>query len=101
MSVNFETKQGTVQGRPKRIPEVTLRLEDSRSLLIGPDDNEETMVEPPWRSDEDYGTPTRMVTGDKRIPIEGGHNTAGRIFVRTRDPLPLTIQGIIPKVVAR
>ena len=51
-----------------------------------------------FRSDEDYGEPTRLFTGDKGLPIEPSDGKTGRVYLRVESPLPSTILSIIPKM---
>lgn len=94
-TLDIEVPGGTtVQGQLKRVPEVTIRFRRSRGLLIGPDsDNLDEMKQ---REFELYGEPTRLLTGDKTIDIPPSWNKTGRIFLRQKDPLPMTILAIIP-----
>lgn len=96
LNIEIGLKDGTVQGRRKLIPKVTLRVEGSRGAWIGPD--RDHMVEAKWRSTEAYGAPTEMLTGDKEIVLPPSWNSAGRFVVQQRDPLPLTILSAIPEV---
>ena len=84
------------QGRPSKMAHVTVRLENSRGLLIGPDISR--LVEMKQRQNEDMGTPTALLTGDKRITLKPDWNSNGRLFLRQPYPLPLTVLAIIPDI---
>lgn len=87
---------GTIQDRPRNIVSAVVRLDKTRDLTIGPDT---TLLEPVlFRTDEDYGEPTALFTGDKEMPLEAGEPTEGRIFVRVSTPLPITIIALIARV---
>jgi hypothetical protein len=75
---------------------VTVRFARSRGLLIGPDTD--NLVEMKQRENEAYGEPTALLTGDKLITLLPQWNTNGRLFLRQKDPLPMTILAIIPDV---
>lgn len=84
----------TLQPRSKRAPTVTIRMHDSRGLLVGPSVE---LLEPVQQRDtEAYGDPTELLTGDKEIPIESDWETNGRIYMRQVDPLPITISAVMP-----
>lgn len=93
---------GTVQGRMKSVAEVTLRVQDTRGIWIGPKDGargDDRLVELKQRATEAWGAPIEMFTGDVRITPHWDWNTAGSVFVKQFDPLPMTILAIMPDVV--
>ena len=51
-----------------------------------------------YRTNEPYGSPVALFTGDKEFAIAPGWNTEGRIFIRQIDPLPITVLAVIPEV---
>jgi hypothetical protein len=79
------------------VPAVTVRFERSRGLWAGPSFTE--LTEMKQREFEDYGEPTSLLTGDKEIMLPPDWNSNGRIALRQRDPLPMTILAIMPHVV--
>jgi hypothetical protein len=87
---------GTVQGRMKSVSSVTLRVERTRGLWIGPDENR--LVEYKQRGGENWGEAIKLFTGDMSVTLEPDWNTSGSIFVRQSDPLPMTILGVMPDV---
>lgn len=87
---------GSVQGRRKSVPRVTLRVDRSRGLFVGP--RESDLVEWKQRADEAWGAPTRMFTGDVEFAIPWEWNTHGRLVVKQNDPLPMTILAVMPDV---
>lgn len=91
-------EQPTIQGKQKRITEVTLRLENTRGLSSGPTFDRLTEIKE--RSTENYGWPTSLTTGDEKITIDPLWNSNGRICVRQANPLPAMIAALIPKLVA-
>lgn len=93
-TLNVEAPSGTVQGRMKKIAKVTVRFEKSRGLFIGHDSD--SLTEMKQRRFEAYDEPTRLLTGDEEIILKSSWNTNGRIFIRQRYPLPMTILAIIP-----
>ena len=95
-TLNVESPNGTIQGRPSKMAHVTVRLEKSRGLLIGPDTSR--LVEMKQRQNEVMGAPTALLTGDKRITLKPDWNSNGRLFLRQPYPLPLTVLAIIPDI---
>lgn len=92
---------GTVQGRMKSVSEVTLRVEDTRGIFVGPVDGDRTsekLVEYRQRSTEAWNEAIAVYTGDIRITPQWNWNTSGSMWVKQFDPLPMTILAIMPDV---
>jgi hypothetical protein len=86
----------------KSVAEVTLRVEDTRGIWIGPDDGprgDPKLVEYKQRSTEAWNEAIGLYTGDLRITPSWDWNTAGRVWIKQFDPLPMTILAIMPDVV--
>lgn len=88
--------QETIQHRNVLVPRVTVRFERSRGLLIGP--SSDKLKEMKQRELEAYGVPTQLLTGDKTISVQTDWDSHGRVFMRQRDPLPMTILAVIPEL---
>jgi len=73
----------------KRVAAVRLHVEDSRGGAIGPDDEE--LYDVKWRDAEGYNEETELLTGFVRTAITSVWNDRGRVFLRQRSPLPLTV----------
>lgn len=92
---------GTVQGRMKSVSEVTLRVETTRGIFIGPYDGDRTsekLVEYKQRQTEAWNEAIAMYTGDIRMTPAWDWNTNGSMWVKQFDPLPMTILAIMPDV---
>lgn len=92
---------GTVQGRMKSISEVTLRVEDTRGIFVGPYDGDrdsDKLVEYKQRSTEAWNEAIQLYTGDIRMTTPWDWNTSGSVWVKQFDPLPMTILAIMPDV---
>lgn len=95
------TGLGSVQGRMKSVPEVTLRVERTRGIFTGPyDDVREGkhLVEYKQRQNEAWSEAIGLYTGDIRITPQWDWNTNGSMWVKQFDPLPMTILAIMPDV---
>ena len=88
--------RSTAQTKRVKIPKVRMRFEKSRGLLAGPNKNALTQMR--WRENEKMGDPDELFTGDKIQNIHASWNSNGRVFLRQRDPLPLTLLAIFPEV---
>ena len=93
-TLDIEAPQGTIQGKTKKVADVTVRFEKSRGLMIGP--SVDKLVPMKQREYEVMGAPTALLTGDKKIILKPDWNSNGRIFLRQSDPLPMTILAVIP-----
>lgn len=87
----------TIQGKKKKISNVTIRFERSRGLFVGP--NEGDLIEMKQREFEVMGAPTELLTGDKRIVFNSEWNTKGRVFMRQTNPLPMSILAVMPDLI--
>jgi hypothetical protein len=96
LNIEAPGQGGTTQGVLTKIAQVLVRFEQSRGLLIGPDCW--NLIAMKQREFERMGDPTALLTGDKLIDVEPSWNSNGRLFLRQKDPLPMTILGIIPRV---
>lgn len=95
-TLDIESLSGTTQGQKKKTTDVVIRFRNSRGLLIGP--NSDNLVEMKQRENENWGEPTQLLTGDKKIHLKPDWNSNGRIFLRNFDPLPMTILAIMPQI---
>jgi hypothetical protein len=94
----------TVAGKFKLIDNVTLYLEKSRggfcgSMLQDDDASNPTdgLSELASDFDADDETPPELITDVRVVDIQSEWNTNGRVVVRQVDPLPFTLNGIVPK----
>jgi len=93
-TLDIEPPRGTVQSIPVKIPYVGVKLEATRGLLVGP--ATDLYTEMKQREFERIGEPTRLFTGLKKITLKPAWNSRGKIFLRQKDPMPLTILSIAP-----
>lgn len=86
-----------VLGKKFKIPAVTVVFEKTRGGLYGPDEN--SLIEMKQRKDEALEDPIELFTGPKKIVIGPQWNSNGRIFIRQKDPLPMTILSVNPDII--
>jgi hypothetical protein len=88
---------GTSQGKPKRIHAVTLRIDETVGLEVGPDADSLDRI---YFRDSSMAMDTAvpLFTGDKEIEFPGGFDDDAKIFVRQNQPLPMTILAIYPRL---
>jgi hypothetical protein len=95
-TLNVDAGQPTLQGRRKRVGTVTLRLHDSRGLQAGPD--MAALVEMKERTDEAWGEPIALFSGDRDVLIEPRWSDGGRVCLRATPGLPATVLAVIPRI---
>jgi hypothetical protein len=86
----------SIQGRVKKLSRLTLKLENTLGGWVGPD--LEHMKEMRYGLPAQFGQELSMVTEDKHISLSPSWNKNGQIIIQQRDPLPMTILGIVPEV---
>ncbi len=89
---------GTIQGRLRTMPDIHIRVENSRGLFVGP--SFEALNEWKQRRTEDYGEPIDLYTGLMRIAPEPGWDDEGTLCVRQSYPLPMTVLSIMPDLIS-
>ena len=103
LNIEVGLKDGSLQGRRIKLGNVMFRVENTRGGWVGP--NEDVLYEAfPEAINEkllalDHPTDA-MFTGDIRIPLGAGYEDGGRVFYRQVDPLPVTINAVVPEVAA-
>jgi hypothetical protein len=87
----------SLQGREKKITRLTLRLLDTMGLWHGPDTDH--MREAKFGLPALYGQELSMITGDKHVTVSPSWNKNGQIVIQQRDPLPMTLLGVVPDLI--
>jgi hypothetical protein len=96
LNMEIPLRDGTMQGRKVHVSELVVRFLRSRGGWIGPDaDNLDEITQ---RSSEPLGAPIALFTGDYPATVPAEQDNGGRIFIRQRDPLPMTVLAIIASV---
>jgi hypothetical protein len=107
LDLELPSQSGTVQGQPKKISQVTLRVKDARGIQVGIEQEVPagatsgmpTLTEIKQRSMEMLGSPMQPYSGDWQVSIPTEWNRGGRLFIRQSYPLPCTILAVVPEVV--
>lgn len=87
---------GTIQGRKKRLTEVTVRFWQTLGGQIGPDASTlDTIIYRNAVDPMDSAPP--LFDGDTDVTWNGGYETEGRIYIRQNQPYPMTILAIVPE----
>ena len=98
LRLEISGKDGTMQGRMKAFNRVTLRVEKTLGGKVGLSEDGQ-LDAPKYRTDEAYGSPVRLRTGDVSVQFPAGYNKNGQIYFVQNEPLPFTILSLLPEVV--
>lgn len=91
-NVEMNLKDGSMQGRPKRVVEAYLRLKNSLGGKVGNTFN--VLDSAPY----DEFLPTgaySLYTGDKKVTLPGNYNNDGRVCFYHDEPYPFNLNAII------
>lgn len=103
-TLDIDTPNGeTLADKKKIVSKVTVHVEDSRGIWIGPDEPTNDAVDPleglselKIRNEESYDDPVALATGTVEVNIQPEWNSNGRVFLRQVDPVPLAVLAISP-----
>lgn len=102
-TLDIDQSSPTLASKKKNVRAVTLHLEETRGVWVGPkaptdddDDPLEGLVELKIRNLEGYDSPVDLLTGKVSVNIKPEWNSNGRIFIRQVDPIPMTVLAITP-----
>jgi hypothetical protein len=87
---------GTTQGRNVKCCRCIFKFLNSRGGYVGPD-ADHLYDAFPLRRPESNKTPT-LISEPRNVTLGGNYSTAGRVFFRQSDPLPVCISAIIPEI---
>lgn len=95
-----QSANGTLQGRHKQVPALTLRLFRTVTLKGGIVTENGAELDVLQFPDADSPGPAdRLYTGDVRLVAPGGVGRTCRVRLENDEPYPVTILGIFPEVV--
>lgn len=96
-TLDFNVPGGeSVRSRRKTIPEVSVLLNQTRGLEMGPDVDHLDPLPP--REYEAYTDAADLDNDIRTMPITTGPNKSGRVYLRQSAPLPMTIVGLLPNI---
>ena len=101
-TLDIDTLQSeTFTDKAVNIQQVLLKVTKTRGLWAGEsepsgDDPTDGLYEFKLRSDERLGEPVRLSDGNIEVGIESGWDSNGRVFIRQVDPLPASVNAIVP-----
>ena len=94
-NVELQLRDGSMQGRRKKVSEVILRLSDSLGGSIGVEEPNLDHI-----NYDEYGDQVvKLYSGDKRVSIPnipiGGNEETGRVVIRLDSPYPFNLSSIV------
>jgi hypothetical protein len=90
---------GTLQGRHKHMPVVTLRMLKTRGFKAGiVTENNEALDELQFPDALSPGSSPTLFTGDVRLQARGGSGRRCRVRVMNDQARPVTLLGMFPEV---
>lgn len=103
MGLEAGSATGTAQGKTKRLHRCTIRLHRSLGVAAGP---AEGLLDPVPQTQfrlpaTPMGAAPPLFSGDADLAWPGGYETAGRVRIECRDPLPATVVAVMPQVVTQ
>jgi hypothetical protein len=88
---------GNTRAFRQQLKKVILSLKNTRYLSVGQD--EDHIVEVPFRSIEDLDDATQLFTGQKEVLIPAGDDAfSSSVYIKCDEPSPVTVQSIIATV---
>lgn len=97
MRIEAGAKDGTAQGKKKRIARITYRLYQTLGLKHGPAPDRLDII--PFRSSaDDMDEAPALFTGDKEVEFPRNWDKDGHIVLVQDQPLPMTILAIMPEL---
>lgn len=89
----IQTSQGWNIARVQQAGRVVIKVIRSRGLIAGPDEDQLFAIKD--RDQEGLGEPTALLTGTYEVEMAGTSATETVVIVRSEDPLPMHIAGIM------
>lgn len=86
----------TLVDKKKTIHAVRMQVLESRSIWVGR--SLDNLMEVKSRSVENYDVPPNLKTGLVDIRVPTSWSDSGRVALRVKDPLPMTVLSVIPEV---
>lgn len=92
---NVINQEGTTQHKPRSISKVTIFLKDTRGLWVGASFDYLYEIQ---QAQPVLGQPIELFTGQFEQTVGPTWDTEGELCFEQRDPLPVTIGGLLPEM---
>ena len=94
--IERESPRGSAKGGSFHVSELYLQVHKSRGFKAGT--SADDLHPAKWRGDENWGEPTKLLTGRVDMILSLKWTDGGSLFIRQEDPLPLSILEIAREV---
>ena len=96
LRIEAGSQLGTAQGKIVRIYEIVIRFFKTLGGRVGVRGKDDIIQ---FRTTTDpMDTATTVFTGDKRVQFPKGYDRQGKWYIRTTQPVPMTILAVMPKM---
>ena len=92
MRIDVNTQGGASHSMIKKISKFFVSFFETLGTQFGIEGN---MYNIDWRTEEAYGSPPDLFTGDKSLIFDGGFDTEDPIILSGEGPEPCTVRAII------
>ncbi len=96
--MRLDVGEPTIQGKRKKVGAVTLVVEDTRGLKVGPSADRLTEIKQWSPASGASVTAPPLVSGQQRVVLDPLWQTDGSVLIQQDYPLPATVLAIIPEV---
>jgi len=104
-TLDMDSVQGeTLADKKKLLTNVTLFMEQSRGIWVGPKEPPDFENDPLEGLEEfiigdleKIDKPVPLTTGTKDVSLSGRYTRDGRVFIRQVDPLPASVLAVVPR----
>lgn len=93
-TLDLDVGGSDIRDKKKKVQSVTIHVDKTTKLFYAGRDGNSLMPykRNPWESNDDLNE------GGLEQNIQTAYNDVGRVFIQVRDPIPMTILGVIPNV---
>lgn len=95
-TLDISSSGQNIRDKQKLINHVSLQVQESMGVMVGPDPGHLTEVK--QRALENYDETAAPISTLVDLRVQASWNKSGRVYVRQSKPLPITILAVIPEV---
>lgn len=89
------TREGWNVGKRQQAASVIVRVVKTRGLAVGPKDDPAYLFPLKPRSDEAFGEPNALKTGDYEVAMAPAIEGETKIVIKSDEPLPMTVTAVL------
>lgn len=96
MRFDLSVPGGNTKGSLKTFKELVISFYRAGNVYYGVDEDHLHRIN--FRTEEAYGSPPALYTGDMVVTHEGGFSVEDSIIVTSDDPVPCTVRALVPRI---